>query len=356
MGGLNMKVDVNDILNIYEKEICKNTKNKKKLFDFEKNKMENIFDIVNVIENNNYHINKYNIFSINKPKYRIIMSLNIKDKVINHYVARYILLNKLDKYLDIRNCATRKNMGYDYAIKLLKKYIELNKKYDNIYALRIDISKYFYNIDHNILKKLLVDKLTKEEYSIICSIIDSTNLGYVNYEINRIKNKLIKIDKNRTKEIELLPEYKFGKGLPIGNMTSQFLSIFYLYKLDYYIINNLKLKYMVKYMDDYVILCNNKEYLIKCFSIIKDKLEKEYLLNININKSKIYNINNGFEYLGYVFRVVNKRTIIRMKSSNKRRIINNIKSNKYLYNNGYISFSKYFSSIFSYKNINRYIK
>ena len=73
MGGLNMKVDVNDILNIYEKEICKNTKNKKKLFDFEKNKMENIFDIVNVIENNNYHINKYNIFSINKPKYRIIM-------------------------------------------------------------------------------------------------------------------------------------------------------------------------------------------------------------------------------------------------------------------------------------------
>lgn len=50
------------------------------------------------------------------------------------------------------------------------------------------------------------------------------------------------------KEIEAIPLIDEGKSLPIGNMTSQFLSIFYLYKLDHYIINNLKLKYMVKYM------------------------------------------------------------------------------------------------------------
>lgn len=106
-----MKVNVNDIIDIYEKEVSVNTKNKRKVYNFEKNKMENIYDIVRIIESGNYKINKYNIFTISSPKYRVIMSLDMKDKIINHYVSRFILLPKLDKYLDIRNCATRKNMG-----------------------------------------------------------------------------------------------------------------------------------------------------------------------------------------------------------------------------------------------------
>ena len=108
MDGLEVKVELNDILDIYENEVSKN-------------KIVNIMDIIRIIESNNYHIKNYNIFSVDSPKYRIVMSLNIKDKIINHYVARYILINKLDKYLDIRNCATRKDMGYDYAIMLVKK-------------------------------------------------------------------------------------------------------------------------------------------------------------------------------------------------------------------------------------------
>lgn len=226
-----MKINVNDLINIYEKEISKNTKNKKKVYNFEKNKMENIFDIKNILEKDNYQIKKYNIFYINSPKYRIIMSLNLKDKLINHYVARNILIKKLYKYLDIRSCAARSYMGYDYAIKLLKRYIEINKKYNNIYVLKLDISKFFYNIDHDVLKSLLIDKLDKEEYNIVSGIIDSTNSDYINKIIINIKNNLLKKDNKRCKEINSIPLYKYNKGLPIGNMTSQILSIFYLYKL-----------------------------------------------------------------------------------------------------------------------------
>ena len=100
MVGLKVKVNVNDIIDIYEKEVSVNTKNKSKVYNFEKNKIENIYDIKNIIESNNYKIYRYNIFSINSPKYRIVMSLNIKDKIINHYVSRFILIPKLDKYLD----------------------------------------------------------------------------------------------------------------------------------------------------------------------------------------------------------------------------------------------------------------
>ena len=351
-----MKVNVNDIIDIYEKEVSVNTKNKSKVYNFEKNKIENIYDIKNIIESDNYKITKYNVFTINNPKYRMVMSLNMKDKIINHYVARFILLPKLNKYLDIRNCATRKNMGYDYAIKLLKRYIECNKKYGKFYILKIDISKYFYSIDHNILKELLKDKLNEEEYKIVSSIIDSTNESYINNIIINIKNNLLIKDKNRCNEINKLPLYKYNKGLPIGNMTSQILSIFYLYKLDYYIINNLKLKYLLKYMDDYIIISNNKDKLKKALNEIEYILNKKYKLNINKNETNIYDSYHGFEYLGYMFYIRNNKTIIKIKSSNKRRRDNNIKKINYLYKNNYISYQKYFNSMNNYNNSYKYIK
>lgn len=356
MDGLKVKVNVNDIIDIYEKEVSVNTKNKSKVYNFEKNKIENIYDIKNIIESDNYKITKYNVFTINNPKYRMVMSLNMKDKIINHYVARFILLPKLNKYLDIRNCATRKNMGYDYAIKLLKRYIECNKKYGKFYILKIDISKYFYSIDHNILKELLKDKLNEEEYKIVSRIIDSTNESYINKIIINIKNNLLIKDKNRCNEINKLPLYKYNKGLPIGNMTSQILSIFYLYKLDYYIINNFKLKYLLKYMDDYIIISNNKDKLKKALNEIEYILNKKYKLNINKNETNIYDSYHGFEYLGYMFYIRNNKTIIKIKSSNKRRIDNNIKKINYLYKNNYISYQKYFNSMNNYNNSYKYIK
>lgn len=345
-----MEVNVYDLLDIYEKEVSKRTKNKRKINNFERNKMENIYDIKNIIESGNYKVGKYNIFSINSPKYRIVMSINVKDKIINHYVARNILINKLDKYLDIRNCATRKNMGYDYAIKLLLKYLEENKKYGKFYILRIDISKYFYSMDHGVLKSLLKDKLDVCEYKIISDIIDSTNDNYINEDILRIKNKLLEDDKKRSKEIEEIPLIEKGKSLPIGNMTSQFLSIFYLYKLDHYIINNLKLKYMVKYMDDYVIISRDKEYLKYALKVISSKLEKEYKLKINRRKTMILDSYHDFEFLGYNFKIINNRVIINNKSENKRRRKNNIKKLNYLYRNNLISYKRYFNSMSNYKN------
>ena len=355
MDGLKVKVNVYDIIDIYEKEISRNTKNKRKINNFERNKMENIYDIINILENKNYIPSRYNIFSINSPKYRIVMSLNIKDKIINHYLTRKILIKKLDKYLDIRNCATRKNMGYDYAVKLLLKY--LNKyKYDNtFYILKLDISKYFYSIDHDVLKSLLKDKLDSEEYEIICNVIDSTNDYYVNDRIRKLKEELILKDGKRKEEIEKIPLYEYKRGLSIGNMTSQILSIFYLYELDHYIVNNLKLKCMVRYMDDYVILCKDREYLKNCLLDIKDLLENKYKLKLNDNKSFIVSSREGFDFLGYRYRIVNNKIIINVKKSNKIRLLNNINRVNYLYRKGYISYNKYFSSINNYKNVYKYI-
>ncbi len=343
-----MKVDIYDLLAVYEKEISKHCKNKRKILKFDQNKIENICYIKYLLENNLYIPSKYNIFIIRDPKYRIVMSLNIKDKIVNHYFARFILIPKLEKYLDSRCIATRKNMGTDYGIRLVKSYLEHNKKYGNFYILKIDIKKYFYNIDHEVLKKLLIDKLTREEYLILEKIIDSTNLDYVNDSINKQVEIELKKRKHNAQKINDLPRYKYGKGLSLGAMTSQFLSIFYLYKLDFFIVHKLGLKYMCHYMDDILIMHHDKDYLKKCLSIITSKLENEYLLEVNQKKTFIVNNHEGFIFLGYHFKVINGKTIISIRQDTINKVNSRIKEITYQYQNDYINFLKSFSSINTY--------
>ena len=172
------------------------------------------------------------------------MSQSIKDKVINHLVARYFLINVFEKTLIENNIATRKNKGTHYGLKLFKKYLNIMKnRYNNFYILKFDISKYFYNIDHDIVKGLIKNKIKdKKVIGLIDKIIDSTDMEYINKTI-------IKLNKNN-EDISL---YKEGKGFPIENMTSQFIGILYLNELDYFIKEKLKIKYYIRYMEIVVI-------------------------------------------------------------------------------------------------------
>ena len=348
-------VTFDKVLNIYNNEISKKVKNKKKINEFEKYKITYLKSIYDVLINDNYKPLRYNIFLIKEPKYRIIMSQGIYDKVINHYIARYVLESKLSKYLDNRNVATRKNMGSSYGIELILKYIEeLKRKYKEFYILKLDISKYFYSIDHEVLKYLLKDKLTNAEYKFIETIIDSTDEDYINNKIVNIKHNELINNPKRSKEINELPIYDKGKGLCIGSMTNQFLAIFYLYKLHNYIIHKLKIKYMVVYMDDYILMHEDREYLSICYKEIKEILEKEYKLKVNSKKTHITSSKEGFVFLEYRFRVINNKTIINLRKDTLRKIKKNIKKNEYLFKNEKVEFKTLFSSINNYKNCFKY--
>lgn len=337
-------VRLEDIISIYENEIRVNVRNKKRIYEFEKNKMIYIIYIYNILNTNSYDGGKYNIFLIKEPKVRLIMSESIVDKIINHYVTRYILEVKLTKYLKDFNVATRRNMGLDYGIKLLKRNIERNKKYDKFYFLKLDISKYFYSIDHNVLKSLLIDKLDKNEYELVCKIIDSTNCKYINKYINKVKDKYNDI-----------VYYEYGKGLPIGNMTSQFLAIFYLYKLHHYIVHNLHIKDIVVYMDDYILIHHDKKYLECVKKEINTILSKEYYLKINEKKTYIKSSKEGISFLGYKFIVEDKKTIIKISKSSLIKVKKNVKKIRYLYDNNIISLSSAFTSINVIKNSFKYV-
>ena len=330
-------INIFKILELYETEIRKNVKNKKRLMQFERHKMENLF-LVQECMNENYQIQNYNIFLVHEPKCRVIMSMGIYDKLINHYFTRHVLIPKLEKYLDFRNIATREGMGTDYGIRLVKKYIEKMKKHGHFYVLKLDIKKYFYNIDHRKIKELVKKDLTELEYKILCHIIDSTNEEYVNQKIEKLGKK-IKVE---------LPKYYFGKGLPIGNLTSQFLSVYYLNELDHFIVYDLHLKYYVRYMDDFIIMHEDKNYLKECLNLISEKLKNEFYLEINQNKTKIYSIKQGFIFLGYRFFLKDKKTICILRNETYGKLKKNVKRIKSYLQKDFITFEQYFSSINNY--------
>ena len=135
-------------------EIVVNTRFRNKIVRFEFFLASNLITILWVLRNRRYVHGKYNIFLITDPKFRIIMSENISDKIVNRLVSEYILFPVLEKKLISTNVATRKNRGTKAGIYYMKKYInKLKENYDNFYVLKCDIHKFFYFIDYDVLIK-----------------------------------------------------------------------------------------------------------------------------------------------------------------------------------------------------------
>lgn len=288
-------------------KVCTRVKNKEKVNKFENYKSEHIFSVYKRLNERNLNVGKYNIFMITDPKCRIVMAQEIEDKIINHLIADYVLVKTFDNKYGNSMCATRIGKGTLYGVKLLKKYLnEMKRNYDDFYVLKIDISKYFYKIDHNILKSILRKKIKdKDALNILDSIIDSTNEKYVNDEITKLKNSRISYLtegnlKNRDaliREVEEIPLYDKGLGAALGNQTSQAFGLIFLYEINHFIKEELRIKYCLNYMDDFIIIHENKEYLKYCLNKIKEKIEREYKLKLNPKKTRIDNIKNGIDFL-----------------------------------------------------------
>ena len=290
-------------------EVCRNTKNKRKVANYKQYKCIYLTRIYNTLKNKTYEVGPYNVFTIYEPKERIIVSQSIHDKIINHLVARYLLYPAILPCLIPENVASRKNKGSKEGLRLAQLYNRKCKiKYNSYYILKCDISKFFASINQKILKNKLKRKIKdKDALDIIFKIIDSEKTG-----------------------------------LGIGNMTSQVLAIFYLNDLDHYIKEDLKIKYYVRYQDDFLLFHQSKDYLKYCLEKIKIFLEKEKL-SLN-KKSRIYKNTNHFIFLG--------RTASG-KYGKYRSLKRKLKYKKYLYETGKISFSSYLSSSISYKFIRK---
>ena len=297
---------IENIQNCYN-EVCKNTKNKVRVENLKCYKSVYISRIYNVLVSKSYKVGPYNKFIIYEPKKREIVSQNVQDKIINHLVSRFILYPAILPCLVDTNVASRKAMG---TSKGLSHAIDFDKKckikYDNYYILKCDISKFFASINHDILKQKLLRRIKdKDALKIVFDIIDSND-----------------------------------KGLYIGSMTSQILDIFYLNDMDHFIKENLKIKYYVRYQDDFLLFHPSKQYLQFCLSELASFLKKEHL-TLNA-KTRIYKNTNNFLFLG--------RNSYK-KYARYRNIKRKLKSKLYLYRKGKISLNSFTSSLICYRNL-----
>ena len=345
--------DINNIIMMTNKVLSK-VKNKERKEKFLLYYSEHIINIKNRLESKNLNLGKYNIFLITDPKCRVIMSQCIEDKIINHLIAEYLLVRVFEnKYIDSM-CATRVGRGSGYAIKLMKKYlneIKLNNK--KFYILKLDIKKYFYNIDHDILKRILSDNIKDEDaLNVLFKVIDSTNEEYVNKRIIRLKNNRVEYLRNDKLiyETKSVPLYEYNKGCGIGDQTSQAFGLIYLNEICHYIKEELHIKYFINYMDDFIIIHHNKDYLVFCMEVIKDKLSDDYKLEIN-KKTRIYNMKEGIEFLGYRFIINNNKVIMKLRSNTKKDFKKSVRMLRLLREYNYISDKKYRMLLSGYKGV-----
>lgn len=328
--------------NLYEswKTVRKTCKNKKRIIAFENNINSNLIYIREKLLSKEYKPNEYRIFLIYQPKVRVVMSQSIADKIVNHLLTNFCLIPVIDNKLIYSNVATRKGKGTSLANALVYKYLNVlhrNTK-ENIYCLKLDIKKYFYNIDHEILINKLSKYILDEDLILTFKkMLSETNEPYINNYINN-QIKLYQYD---------LPIYGHNKGLGIGAVVNQFFAVFYLNDLDHYIKEVLKCKYYIRYMDDFVIFDTSKERLLSIWKIVEKKLNIEYKLELN-KKSNIYSLKNGINFLGYNYKMDNKLNIFYDKKTYKRinkRLNSLFVHNKLKYYKSYNSYLGYFRKI-----------
>jgi retron-type reverse transcriptase len=273
----------------------------KKLYvkEFEKDTLGNILKLYEELKDESYFPKPLKTFILRDPKTRKISKSDFRDRIVHHALIR-VLEPIFDKIFIYDSCANRKGKGNLFALNRFDKFKRkvsrngkingwLNNNQVKGYCLKADIKHYFQEVDHEILLKILKKKINdKQTISLI-----------------------IKIIKNNSEKIE---EHK--KGMPLGNLTSQFFANIYLNELDYFIKHKLKAKYYIRYVDDFVILHESKEKLRFWKDKINEFLENELKLELHPDKSKIIPLSNGIDFVGfrnfYYFRLLRKRNITKM--------------------------------------------
>ena len=156
-------------------EICRNTRNKKRVANFKEYKCIYISRVHEILVNKAYKPGPYTVFTIYEPKERRIVSQNMPDKLVNHLVSRHILYPAiLPCLLDI-NVASREGFGTSAGLNYAMEFRRICKvKYHTYYILKCDISKFFASIDHEVLKKKLLRRIKdKDALKFVFDIIDN---------------------------------------------------------------------------------------------------------------------------------------------------------------------------------------
>jgi len=302
-----------------EKKAKKGKSKKDYVKKFEENLPYNLRILHDELKSQNYIPKPLKKFLLRDPKTREISKSIFKDRIVHHALCN-LIEPIFDKRFIYDSCANRKGKGTLLALERFEKF--QRKVTDNLskesHCLKAYIKHYFKEIDRKILLDIIERKIKCKK------------------TLNLIKLILNNFEKN--------------KGMPLGNLTSQFFANVYLNELDQFVKHELRAKYYIRYVDDFVILHKSKQQLTLWKEEINLFLREKLKLEIHPNKSKIISLSNGADFVGfklfYGFKSVRKRNVRSFKRKLKRL--------KTVYSMGNLSMEKFLEITdgwFSYMNI-----
>ena len=335
-------LDIISLENIFQawSEFKKGKRRRKDVQEFERNLEDNLFLLYEQLKNKTYRHGTYRSFYVQDPKQRHIHKAEVRDRVVHHLLYKY-LYNLFDKSFIYDSYSCREEKGTHKGVKRLEKFTRIvSKNYSReCWALKLDIKKFFASVDHkiffNLLKKKVKDEeilgLLKQIINSFCSCHPEHSEGY---NSRHIFFAVAQNDNNH-------------KGIPLGNLTSQVFANIYMNELDRFIKHKLKIKYYLRYADDFVILSGDKQLLSQLIVPISQFLNEDLKLELHPKKIILRKLNWGIDFLGYI--VLPHYILPRVKT--KRRIFKKLEENKNMenFNQSLQSYLGYLSHASSYK-------
>ena len=270
------------------REFVRGKRHRADVQEFQLRLMENILSLHTDLRNKNYRHGLYKHLKIYEPKERDIHKATVRDRLLHHTVFR-ILYPFFDKKFIADSFSCRLRKGTHRAINRFRAFAyKVGRNHTRTcFVLKCDIRKFFANIDHDILFSIITHSIPDTDILLLMrQIIDSFNSGIT------------------------------GKGLPLGNLTSQFFVNIYMNEFDQFVKQKLKVKYYIRYADDFVIFSQNKDYLISLIPHISCFLSEKLKLELHPDKVFIKTISSGVDFLGWVnfpaYRVLRTVTKRRM--------------------------------------------
>lgn len=240
---------------------------KKEVILFNLKREEYINWLYGQLKNGTYKHGGYKIFYVHVPKERKIQVSRYIDRIVHRWIVDNFLKEYFMKSFIHNTYACIPERGMHKAVLDLQRTMKHCKRiWGEYYIIKMDVAKYFQNVDRKILLEILERKIEDEK---LLNLID-----------------------------KIIYSSEGEKGLPIGNYTSQTFANIYLNELDQYIKHDLRVKYYFRYMDDFIILVKEKEKAIKLLTLIRKFLDKRLKLQLN-SKTQIIKSKNGVNYCGY---------------------------------------------------------
>ena len=265
--------DIISLENLLEawKEFIRGKRNKKDVQEFQLNLMDNILELHKDLKTQIYNHGGYKAFKINDPKPRNIHKASVRDRLLHHAIYR-ILYPFFDKTFISDSFSCRNNKGTHKALNRFRSFAyKVSQNHTKTcWVLKCDIKKFFENINHNMLLNILNRYIPEK--------------------------KIIWLLERVIRSFSSKPD----TGLPLGNLTSQLLVNIYMNEFDQFMKHKLRVRYYIRYADDFAVMSDNKDWLEQQVLKIKEFLQSKLKLELHPDKIFIKTLASGIDFLGWV--------------------------------------------------------